>query len=153
MQPWCRSVDDELRTYLKDGGALPARLAREFGDDDSSLASLSNWSFTQRWAWNELQRRLRVCLDQGRPLAGVLALWAATVAVGRTPPRHNANEDRDWRVLAVANVLMRRGYSERAAVHMVASEINRSAEAAYSALRKIRLGPMARVRKTGPTFT
>ena len=151
MQPWCRSVDDELRTYLKDGGALPARLAREFGDDDSSLASLSNWSFTQRWAWNELQRRVRVCLDQGRPLAGVLALWAATVAVGRTPPRHNANEDRDWRVLVVANVLMRRGYSERATVHMVAPEINKSPEAVYSILRKIRQRPF--VKKSRQTST
>ena len=144
-------MDDELRTYLKDGGALPARLASELGDDDDSLASLSNWSFTQRWAWNELQRRVRVCLDQGRPLAGVLALWAATVAVGRTPPRHNANEDRDWRVLAVANVLMRRGYSERAAVHMVAPEINKSPEAVYSILRKIRQEPF--VKKARQTST
>ena len=144
-------MDDDLRAYLLDGGSVPARVASEFGDDDLSLASLWNWSLSQRWAWDELQRRLRVCLDQGRPLAGVLALWAATVAVGRTPPRHNANEDRDWRVLVVVNVLMRRGYSERAAVHMVAPEINKSPEAVYSALRKIRLGPMARVRKTGPT--
>ena len=91
------------------------------------------------------------CLDQGRPLAGVLALWAATVAVGRTPPRHNANEDRDWRVLAVANVLMRRGYSERAAVHMVAPEINKSPEAIYSILRKIWQRPF--VKKSRQTST
>ena len=146
-------MDDDLRAYLLDGGSVPARVASEFGDDDLSLASLWNWSLSQRWAWDELQRRLRVCLDQGRPPTGVLAFWAATVAVGRTPPRHNANEDRDWRVLAVANVLMRRGYSERAAVHMVAPEINKSPAAVYSALRKIRLGPMARVRKTGRTST
>ena len=102
-------MDDDLRTYLKDGGPLPTRLASEFGDDDKNLASLSNWSFKHRWAWEELQRRLRVCLDQGRPPTGVLAYWAATVAVGRTPPRHNANEDRDWRVLAVVNLLVSHG--------------------------------------------
>ena len=67
-------MDDELRTYLINGGALPARLASKFGDDDESVASLSNWSFTQRWAWEELQRRLRVCLDQGRPPTGLLAV-------------------------------------------------------------------------------
>ena len=144
-------MDDDLRTYLKDGGALPARLASEFGDDDKSLASLSDWSFKHRWAWNELQRRLRVCLDQGRPPTGVLAYWAATVAVGRTPPRHNANEDRDWRVLAVVNVLVRHGDNERAAVHMVAPEINKSPEAVYSILRKIRQGPF--VKKTRQTST
>ena len=147
-------MDDELRTYLINGGALPARLASEFGDDDESLASLWNWSLSQRWAWEELQRRLRVCLDQGRPPTGLLAFWAATVATGQMkPPRHKAHDDRDWRVLAVVNVLMRRGYSERTAVHMVASGISRSPEAVYSALRKIRLGPMARVRKTGRTST
>ena len=145
-------MDDDLRTYLKDGGALPARLAGEFGDDDKSLASLSNWSFKHRWAWNELQRRLRVCLDQGRPPTGLIALWAATVvAGGRKPPRHNANEDRDWRVLAVVNVLMRRDYSERAAVHMIAPEISKSPEAVYSILRKIRAGPF--VKKRRQTFT
>ena len=138
-------MDDELRTYLINGGAAPARLASEFGDDEESLASLSNWSFTKRWAWNELQRRLRFRLDQGRPPAGLLAFWAATiVAGGRKTPRHNANEDRDWRVLAVVNVLTRRGYSERAAVHMVAPEINKSPEAVYSILRKIRQGPFVK---------
>ena len=144
-------MDDDLRTYLKDGGALPARLASEFGDDDKSLASLSNWSFKHRWAWNELQRRLHVCLDQGRSPIGMLAFWAATVAVGRTPPRHNANQDRDWRVLAVMDVLDRRGYSERAAVRMVAREINKSPEAVYSILRKIRAGPHGK--KTRQTST
>ena len=64
---------------------------------------------------------------KGARRTGVLAYWAATVAVGRTPPRHNANEDRDWRVLAVVNVLVRRGYSERAAVQIVAPEISKSA--------------------------
>ena len=144
-------MDDELRTYLINGGALPARLASEFGDDDLSLASLWNWSLSQRWAWDEIQRRLRVCLDQGRPPTGILASWAATVAVGRTPPRHNANQDRDWRVLAVVNVLDRRGYSERAAVRMVAPEINKSPEAVHSILRKIRAGPHGK--KTRQTST
>ena len=133
------------------GGALPARFAREFGDDDKSLASLSNWSFKYWWAWNELQRRLRVCLDQGRLPIGILALWAATVAVGRTPPRHNANEDRDWRVLEVVNELVRRGYRERVAIRMVAPEINKSPEAVYSILRKIRAGPHGK--KTRQTST
>ena len=145
-------MDDELRTYLINGGALPARLASKFGDDDESVASLSNWSFTQRWAWEELQRRLRVCLDQGRPPTGLLAFWAATVvAGGRKPPRQNANEDRDWRALAVVNVLMRCGHSERAAVHMIAPEINKSPEAVYSILRKIRQGPF--VKKSRQTST
>ena len=144
-------MDDDLRTYLKDGGALPARLASEFGDDDKSAASLSNWSFNHRWAWDELRRRLRVFLDQGRPPTGVLAYWAATVAVGRTPPRHNANENRDWRVLAVVNLLVSHGNTERAAVHMVAPEINKSPEAVYSILRKIRAGPF--VKKTRQTST
>ena len=85
------------------------------------------------------------------PPTGVLAYWAATVAVGRTPPRHNANEDRDWRVLAVVNVLVRHGNTERAAVHMVAPEINKSPEAVYSILRKIRQGPF--VKKTRQTST
>ena len=148
-------MDDELRTYLINGGALPARLASEFGDDDLSLASLWNWSLSQRWAWDEIQRRLRVCLDQGRPPTGILASWAATVATGQMkPPRRKAHDDRDWRVLAVVTALMRGGgYSERAAVHMIASGINKSPEAVYSALRKIRLGPMGRVRKTGRTST
>ena len=145
-------MDDELRTYLINGGALPARLASEFGDDDESVASLSNWSFTQRWAWEEIQRRLRVCLDQGRPPTGLLAFWAATVATGQMkPPRHKAHDDRDWRVLAVVNVLMRRGYSERAAVRMVAPEINKSPEAVHSILRKIRAGPHGK--KTRQTST
>ena len=146
-------MDDELRTYLKDGGALPARLlASEFGDDDKSLASLSNWSFSQAWAWAELLRRLRLCLDQGRPPTGMLAYWAATVVVsGRKPPRQNANEDRYWHVLVVVNVLMAREYSERAAVHMVASEISKSPEAVYSILRKVRQGPF--VKKSRQTST
>ncbi len=149
MQPWCRSVDDELRTYLINGGALPARLASEL-----SLQELWNWSLSQQWAWDELQRQLRACVDMEQPPTGMLASWAALVATGQMkPPRHKAHDDRDWRVLEVVNVLMRRGYSERAAVHMVASEISRSPEAVYSILRKIRLGPMARVRKTGRTST
>ena len=48
-------MDEDLRTYLVRGGSAPARLAREL-DDDKTVASLSNWSFTQRWAWDELQR-------------------------------------------------------------------------------------------------
>ena len=145
-------MDDDLRTYLLDGGALAARLAIEFGDDDKNLASLSNWSFSQAWAWAELQRRLRVCLDQMRPPTGLLAFWAATVvAGGRKPPRQNANEGRDWRVLAVVNVLVRRGYSERAAVNMVAPEISKSPEAVYSILRKIRAGPFVKKRRQTST--
>ena len=129
-------MDDDLRTYLINGSHLPARLAREFGDDDESLALLSNWSFTRRWAWAELQRRLCVCLGQGRRPTGMLAFWAATVvASGRKPPRQNTNEDRDWRVLAVVNAMVSCGYSERAAVHMVAPEISKSPEAVYSKLR------------------
>ena len=109
---------------------------------------------SQRWAWDELQRRVRICLEQGRTPAGILAFWAATVATGQMkPPRHKAHDDLDWRVLAVVTALVRGGYSERAAVRMVASGISKSPEAIYSALRKIRLGPMARVRKTGQTFT
>ena len=147
-------MDDDLRAYLLDGGSVPARVASEFGDDDLSLQSLWNWSLSQRWAWDELQRRVRVCLEQGRTPAGILAFWAATVATGQMkPPRHKAHDDRDWRVLEVVTALVRGGYSERAAVRMVASGISKSPEAIYSALRKIRLGPMARVRKTGQTFT
>ena len=78
-------MDEDLRTYLVRGGSAPARLAREL-DDDKTVASLSNWSFTQRWAWDELQRRVRVCLAAGRLPAGVLAHWAATVASGRELP-------------------------------------------------------------------
>ena len=144
-------MDDELRDYLNNGGALPARLAREFGDDDSSLVSLSNWSLRHRWAYDELLRRTRLCLNQGRPPTGLLAHWTATVACGRKPPRHNANEDRDWRVLAVVNVLVRRGHSERVAVRMVAHEVHKSPEAVYSILRKNRQG--AFVKKTRPKFT
>ena len=84
-RPWCRSVDDELRTYLIRTGA-PYRPASRASSAMTtiSVASLSNWSFTQRWAWEELQRRLRVCLDQGRPPTGLLAFWAATVVAGRS---------------------------------------------------------------------
>ena len=155
MQPWCRYMDDVLRAYLLNGGALPARFAREFGDDDLSLASLWNWSLSHRRAWNELQRRLRVCLDQGRSPIGILASWAAIVATGQMkPPRRKVHDDRDWRVREVVNALVRGGgYSEHAAVHMVAAEIDKSPEAVYSILRKIRAGPMARVRKTRQTFT
>ena len=85
-------MDEDLRTYLARGGSPPARLAaRELDDDDMVVANLSNWSLTQRWAWDELQRRLRVCLDAGRLPAGVLAHWAATVAAGRKPPRYHGN--------------------------------------------------------------
>lgn len=148
-------MDEDLREYLARGGSPPARLARELDDDTMTVGGLANWSFTQRWAWDELQRRLRVCLDAGRPPAGVLAHWAATVAVGskagRKPPRSNENEDRDWRVLAVVDELVRRGERERAAVHQVAAEINRSPEAVYSILRKIRAGPF--VKKGARTST
>lgn len=140
-------MDKDLRTYLLGGGAAPARLAREFGDDDLSLSSLSNWSFTRRWAWDELVRRLRVCLDKGDTPTGILAFWAASVVVaGRKRPRHNAHEDRNWRVLAVVNVLKSRGLTERAAVHTVAREIEKTPEAVYSVLRKIRQGPFKRGR-------
>ena len=145
-------MDEDLRDFLLKGGALPARLAREFGDDDESVAVLSNWSFTQRWAWEELQRRLRVCLDQSRPPTGLLAFWAATVvAGGRKPPRQNANEDRDWRVLEVVTALVRRGYSEWAAVRMVAREINKAVETIYSILRKIRAGPHGKKKRQTST--
>ena len=148
-------MDDDLRAYLLDGGSVTARAGGEFGDDNLSLAPLWNWSLSQRWAWDELQRRLRVCLDQGRPPTGILASWAATVATGQMkPPRHKGHDDRDWRVLAVVTALVRGGgYSERVAVHMVATEIDKSPETVYSILRKIRAGPMARVRKTRQTFT
>ena len=139
-------MDEDLRTYLVRGGSAPARLARELDDDDKTVASLSNWSSTQRWAWDELQRRVRVCLAAGRLPAGVLAHWAATVAAGRELPRNNENEDRDWRVLAVVNVLVRRGESERKAVHQVAEEISRTPEAVYSILRKMRAGPFVKNR-------
>ena len=140
-------MDNDLRAYLLDGGDAPARLAREFGDDDLSLSSLSNWSFTRRWAWDELVRRLRVCLDKGRAPTGLLAFWAASVVVtGRKRPRHNANEERDWRVLTVVDILKASGHSERAAVRMVAREINKSPEAVYSVLKKIRQGPFKKTR-------
>lgn len=133
-------MDEDLRTYLARGGSPPARLAARELDDDMVVANLSSWS-TQRWAWDELQRRLRVCLDAGRLPAGVLAHWAATVAAGRKPPRYHDNEDRDWRVLAVVNVLVQRGESERKAVHQVAEEIGKAPETVYSILRKMRAGP------------
>ena len=140
-------MDEDLRTYLARGGSPPARLAaRELDDDDMVVANLSNWSFTQQWAWDELQRRLRICLGAGRLPAGMLAIWAATVAAGREPPRYNENEDRNWRVLAVVNVLVRRGESERKAVHQVAEEISRTPEAVYSILRKMRAGPFVKSR-------
>ena len=144
-------MDDDLRTYLARGGSPSARLARELDDDDMVVANLSNWSLTQRWAWDELQRRLRVCLDAGRQPAGVLAYWAATVAAGRKRPRYNDNDDRDWRVLAVVNVLVRRGERERKAVHQVAKEIGRSPEAVYSILGKMRAGPFVKKRARNST--
>lgn len=136
-------MDDELRDYLVNGGSMPARVAREWGDDDQSLSALDHWSHTQRWAWDELQRRVRECLEQGRAPTGRLAFWAGTVADGRKPPRRRQHEDRDWRVLAVVTVLMR-GMKESPAVHMVAPEINRSTSDVYSILRKLRQGPFVR---------
>ena len=144
-------MDEDLRAYLARGGSPPARLAHELDGDDDEVSNLWNWSLAQRWAWDELQRRLRVCLDAHRLPTGVLAHWAAMVAAGRKPPRYNENEDRDWRVLAVVNVLVGRGESERAAVHLVAEEISRGPEAVYSVLRKIRAGPFVRNRARNST--
>ena len=145
-------MDEDLRKYLAQGGSPPARLAaRQLDDDDMAVANLSNWSFTQQWAWDELQRRVRVCLDAGRLPAGMLAFWAATVTVGQKPPRKNDNEDRDWRVLVAVNVLVQRGESERKAVCQVAKEINRSEEAVYSILRKMRAGPFVKNRRKNST--
>ena len=144
-------MDEDLREYLACGGSPPTRLAARGLDDDHTVANLWAWSRTERWAWDELQRRLRVCRDAGRLPTGVLAHWALTVAAGQRPPRTNENEDRDWRVLAVANVLVRRGESERAAVHQVANEINRTPEAVYSVLRKMRAGPYVKKRARNTT--
>ena len=133
-----------MRSYLNNGGAVTDRLARGLGDDDENLALLWNWALAQRWAWDELQRRLRVCLDQGRAPTGVLATWAASVATdGRKPPRRNEHDDRDWRVYAVVKSLVEWGHcrSEHAAVVLVADELSKTPEAVYSMLRKIRQPP------------
>ena len=70
------------------------------------LSSYTNWSFTQRWAWDGLQRLLAALLERREPTPQALQQWAYSVALGTRPrPRKAKNAERNARMTHVARSL------------------------------------------------
>ena len=136
-------MDEELRAFVRgeleglsdDVADLQLRLTESI--DKITLMSWINWSHTRPWAWNALQRRLRWLDENDQPIPRPLQMWAIGVASGRCkPPRHNRNDDRDFRIVAAVRVLMREGHSQRAACREVEDAVPLTFEAVQSVVRK-----------------
>ena len=116
---------------------LPAFLAGKGpGPSNAPIGVLVEQSAADRWAWDELMRRLHTRLDENDQNHGQLCTWAVEVATGRrTPPRKQAHQDRDMRVTVAVDVLMANGWSKKKAVKAVAEHLNRDIQTVRSILR------------------
>ena len=115
---------------------------------DIILASYSNWAFDWVWAWEGLRRLLETLMERREPIPEILQMWAYALASGsRKPPGQGpgrkANSERNVRILAVFRVLKAHGYTDVAAMKMIADllETKISCEAVRAAIRKAMNAP------------
>ena len=102
---------------------LPNYLAREV-----LIFSYSNFAFTKRWAWDGLNQLLVTLQDRGQPIPDALKNWACTVVSrqfqgtrGIIPPKSRSarfapQDDRDFRIMRVYNVLREAGRNHENAI-------------------------------------
>lgn len=90
------------------------------------ILSYINWAFTKRWAWDGLNRLLAALEERREPVPDYLKDWACSVVSRRYTgklkipskpgnPRDAAQDDRDFRIMRVYNVLLQKGWSEKKA--------------------------------------
>ena len=125
-------MDEDLRRYLT-GEVGPDRAASYLinrwthaepatAEGMLWITSLVNWSLTQRWAWDALQRLLRALRYERQPIPLPLREWADGVAVGDRPrpgqgPGRRSNEERDFRIWIVVRTLVREQGKLQAEAH------------------------------------
>ena len=91
------------------------------------VASLRNWAFTERWAWDALTQIAARTLDRcetAPPILADFAMLALTgrlVAPGKRPGRPSADFNDTLRVYAAVLALTNRGYTKIAAYEQVAA--------------------------------
>ena len=91
---------------------------------DILLSSYSNWSFSKRWAWDGLQRLLKVLMDRREPIPETLQRWAFGVAAGSWPrPRKAQNEERDSRMADLVRIMRDNGWTREAAIAEIAEAL------------------------------
>lgn len=90
------------------------------------LASLRNWSLTERWAWDALTRIAERTLDRGETAPPILADFAMLAHTGRqsAPDEGRGRPPVDFndtlRVYAAVLALTNRGFTKTAAYEQVA---------------------------------
>lgn len=115
---------DAIRAFVEGDGSLPelADLPAWWDGTKPSnrhrlVVSYHNFAFTKRWAWDGLNRLLVRFLERpGEHLPSALTFWSATVTARmwegtlKIPPkprnpRFAAQDDRDFRIMRVVQVL------------------------------------------------
>lgn len=90
------------------------------------ILSYINRAFTKRWAWDGLNRLLVALEKRREPVPDYLKDWACSVVSRRylgklkipskpRNPRDAVQDDRDFRIMRVYNVLLQKGWSEKKA--------------------------------------
>ena len=104
------------------------------------LAMFIDIADTKPWAREGLRRLLRELLAKGEPVPGMLISWAVhQFAWGEPAPRRGRPEDsdRNFRVLAVFEVLRAEQYTREAAMALIAEHLVCEPETIRSIIRNL----------------
>ena len=123
---------------------LPDYLAR-----DVLIWSYSNFAFTKRWAWDGLNRLLVALEDRREPVPNALKDWACSVVSRKfrgtlkippksRNPRFAPQDDRDFRIMRVYDVLRYAGCTRENAIAEIALAWGKPEDTVASIIKKMR---------------
>lgn len=122
----------------------PDAMDQRFSDlraRDVLLYSYWNWAFTKLWAREGLQQLLATLIERREPIPQILQDWAVLVAAGRLESLEQRGRKEQWnrnvRIWSSIRLLRRHGYTQQAAVALIADALRCSDENVRSVVRKV----------------
>ena len=108
---------------------------------DVLISSYWNWAFTKAWAREGLQQLMAKLIERREPIPRILQDWAVLFAAGRLESLAQRGRKEQWnrnvRTWSSVRLLRGHGYTQQAAVALIADALRCSEENVRSVVRKV----------------
>ena len=144
---------DFVRLWDNTPSDEPYPEAPDYTKRDVFLGGCLNWSHTETWAWDGMQKSLAELQRRREPIPEALRIWAYAVATGILPrpgsgPGRKRESERNTLIVAVHDWLRKSGYSWEKATHEIPDRTYLSFDAVKKAMRAHKRNRPVRVKKT-----
>ena len=148
---------DFVRLWDNTPSDEPYPEAPDYTKRDVFLGGCLNWSHTETWAWDGMQKSLAELQRRREPIPEALRIWAYAVATGILPrpgsgPGRKRESERNTLIVAVHDWLRKSGYSWEKATHEIPDRTYLSFDAVKKAMRAHKRNRPVRVKNRPKSF-